>query len=95
MPEVHVRVGELTACAGDLAAGSRRVAAAAGAFDRRAAVGAELGHPVAAEAYGRFFGAWSLRLQDCVAALDDGARAVAEAADAYAQWERFVADLTR
>lgn len=95
VPRVQVRHTELTACADDLAMGARRVAEAASAFDRRADVGAELGHPVAAEAYEHFFADWSLRLHECVVACDAGARAVREAAQAYAQWERFVGDLSR
>lgn len=92
---MQVRVAELIACGRDLSAGARGLADAAGAFDRWAGRGAGLGHPVAAAAYEGFFAAWSLRLEDSVSALHVGAEAVLEAAGSYAQWERFVADLSR
>ena len=95
MPAVHVRPDELAACGRDLAEGARRVAEASGAFDRRSADGLALEHPIAIEAYERFFCAWSLRLRDVVAALEDGADTVLIAAARYTSWERYVAELAR
>ncbi len=95
MLPLHVRTDELASCGSDLAQGARRLADAVAALDRRADDGLMLEHPTAVDAYGRFFGAWSLRLHDVVAALDEGAEAAMRAAKSYEAWERYVGSLTR
>ncbi|MCU1671969.1 MAG: hypothetical protein JWN77_82 [Frankiales bacterium] len=93
MPRLTVRTDELTACGADLARSARSIAGVAAAFDAGAADGLALEHPVAVEAYERFFGAWSLRLHDAADALDTGASGVLVAAERYAAWDRYVAGL--
>ena len=90
-----MRSAELALCGRALADDARRLADAVGAFDRRAGDGSDLPHPVAVEAYERFFGAWSLRLHEVVEEVTAGAQAVTEAAERYVAWEQYVARLTR
>ena len=95
MPALHVRADELRACGHDLADGARRLGDAARAFDHRSGDGTLLGHPLATDAYEQFFGAWSTRLHDSAAVLEESAQTVVAAADGYTAWESFVAGLTR
>ncbi|MCA1712144.1 MAG: hypothetical protein LC789_11120 [Actinobacteria bacterium] len=93
MPSLSVRTDELAACGAELTQSARLFIDVVAAFDTRSADGLLLEHPVAVEAYERFFGAWSIRLHEAAEVLDGGAHAVVVAAERYAAWDRYVAGL--